>query len=223
MSPFKKLICVQLTETKNYEWYDPAGVTTRDGALSITLTQHPDHNLNFRGGMIQSWNKFCFTGGLVVVKVRLPGQPRVGGLWPAIWMMGNLGRAGYGASLEGTWPYTYDSCDAGTMANQTDPATGMSFCYVSSHGADTDDFCLYLSYCNVIRFQVCPTRLPSETAPSTANSILRHSASFLGRSYQLVPALVRITQARNGKTGASRAGPPLSSTSSKRKLVAHSE
>jgi beta-glucan synthesis-associated protein KRE6 len=33
--------------------------------------------------------------------------------------MGNLGRAGYGASLEGTWPYTYDACDVGTVQNQT--------------------------------------------------------------------------------------------------------
>lgn len=33
--------------------------------------------------------------------------------------MGNLGRAGYGASLEGMWPYTYDSCDIGTVANQS--------------------------------------------------------------------------------------------------------
>lgn len=33
--------------------------------------------------------------------------------------MGNLGRAGYGASLDGMWPYTYDSCDVGTVANQT--------------------------------------------------------------------------------------------------------
>lgn len=33
--------------------------------------------------------------------------------------MGNLGRAGYGGSLDGTWPYTYDSCDVGTLPNQT--------------------------------------------------------------------------------------------------------
>jgi len=33
--------------------------------------------------------------------------------------MGNLGRAGYGASLEGLWPYTYDACDVGTLPNQT--------------------------------------------------------------------------------------------------------
>lgn len=33
--------------------------------------------------------------------------------------MGNLGRAAYGASLDGMWPYSYDSCDIGTMPNQT--------------------------------------------------------------------------------------------------------
>lgn len=33
--------------------------------------------------------------------------------------MGNLGRAGYSASTDGTWPYTYDFCDVGTLANQT--------------------------------------------------------------------------------------------------------
>ena len=40
-------------------------------------------------------------------------------LWPAIWTMGNLGRAGYGGTLDGMWPYTYDSCDVGTLPNQT--------------------------------------------------------------------------------------------------------
>lgn len=38
--------------------------------------------------------------------------------------MGNLGRAGYGATNEGNWPYSYDSCDIGTLKNQTDPETG---------------------------------------------------------------------------------------------------
>jgi len=40
-------------------------------------------------------------------------------MWPAVWTMGNLGRVGYGASLDGMWPYVYDSCDVGTVANQT--------------------------------------------------------------------------------------------------------
>jgi beta-glucanase (GH16 family) len=34
--------------------------------------------------------------------------------------MGNLGRAGFGGSTDGLWPYTYDSCDHGTLPNQTD-------------------------------------------------------------------------------------------------------
>ncbi len=39
--------------------------------------------------------------------------------WSFRWTLGNLGRAGYGASLEGMWPYSYDTCDVGTVANQS--------------------------------------------------------------------------------------------------------
>lgn len=35
--------------------------------------------------------------------------------------MGNLARPGYQATTDGTWPYTYDSCDVGTFPNQTNP------------------------------------------------------------------------------------------------------
>lgn len=69
--------------------------------------------------MLSTWNKFCFTGGLILTAVNLPGDHIVHGFWPAVWMMGNLGRAGYGASLEGNWPYSYDACDVGTVANQS--------------------------------------------------------------------------------------------------------
>jgi len=72
---------------------------------------------------MSTWNNFCFTGGLVEASVRLPGVNDVMGLWPAVWTMGNLGRAGYGASLDGMWPYTYDSCDVGTAPNQTHNGT----------------------------------------------------------------------------------------------------
>lgn len=34
--------------------------------------------------------------------------------------MGNLGRANYGATTDGMWPYAYDTCDRGTLQNQTD-------------------------------------------------------------------------------------------------------
>lgn len=35
--------------------------------------------------------------------------------------MGNLGRAGFGSTNEGVWPYSYDACDVGTLHNQTEP------------------------------------------------------------------------------------------------------
>jgi beta-glucanase (GH16 family) len=38
-------------------------------------------------GMLQSWNKFCFLGGIVEFSAKLPGDPQVGGLWPALWML----------------------------------------------------------------------------------------------------------------------------------------
>lgn len=70
--------------------------------------------------MLQSWNKFCFTTGIIEVSVSLPGDAETPGLWPAIWTLGNLGRAGYGATTDGMWPYTYAACDTGTFPNQTD-------------------------------------------------------------------------------------------------------
>ncbi|EIM92126.1 beta-glucan synthesis-associated [Stereum hirsutum FP-91666 SS1] len=117
--PYWEAVDLHYWQTNNMEWYDPAAITTADGALQISLTQKETHGLDYQGGMIQTWNKFCFTGGLLETSVVLPGVNNVVGLWPAVWTMGNLGRAGYGASLEGMWPYTYDSCDVGTVANQT--------------------------------------------------------------------------------------------------------
>jgi beta-glucanase (GH16 family) len=46
-------------------------------------------------------NKFCFTGGYIEAAVQLPGLSNIAGFWPSLWTMGNLGRAGYGATLEG--------------------------------------------------------------------------------------------------------------------------
>lgn len=117
--PFWEAVDLHYWATNNYEWYDPAAVYTQNGSLRVRLDQHSEHNLNFRGGMLQSWNKFCFRGGLFQARVQLPGYRTVGGLWPAIWTMGNLGRAGYGATTQGTWPYSYDVCDVGTLKNQT--------------------------------------------------------------------------------------------------------
>ncbi|KAF5374999.1 hypothetical protein D9758_000440 [Tetrapyrgos nigripes] len=126
--PFWEAVDLHYWGTNNMEWYDPAAITTKGGSLHVTLSQKENHDLKYQGGMMSTWNKFCFTGGLIVTSVVLPGVSNVVGLWPAIWTMGNLGeypslvsvsRAGYGASLEGMWPYTYDACDVGTAPNQT--------------------------------------------------------------------------------------------------------
>lgn len=99
--PYWEAVNLHYWETNNLEWLDPTAITTSNGSLHITMTDQPKNNLNYTSGMMTTWNKFCFTGGMVEVSVRLPGTNNIVGLWPAVWTMGNLGRAGYGASLEG--------------------------------------------------------------------------------------------------------------------------
>ncbi|KAF8073872.1 glycoside hydrolase family 16 protein [Lyophyllum atratum] len=117
--PFWEAADLHYWPTGDLEWYDPSAITTQDGKLVITLTEETINDLNFKSGMMTSWNKLCFNTGYVEVSVSLPGSPKVPGLWPGVWSMGNLGRAGYGATTEGMWPYSYDTCDLGTFPNQT--------------------------------------------------------------------------------------------------------
>ncbi|KAF9054261.1 beta-glucan synthesis-associated protein SKN1 [Panaeolus papilionaceus] len=123
--PFWEAVDLYYAATQDLEWYDPSQATTQGGALRLRMDRVADpsqnHNLTFRSGMLK--NKFCFTGGILEARVMLPGSSSVSGLWPAVWSMGNLGRAGYGGSVDGMWPYTYDSCDVGTLANQSFPGT----------------------------------------------------------------------------------------------------
>ncbi|KAE8201000.1 hypothetical protein CF336_g414 [Tilletia laevis] len=103
--PYWTAVDLNYWGTSDYEWYTPLGATTKDGSLQISLTEQPMNNLNFKSAMLQSWNKLCVQGGYLEVSVMLPGDPTVPGYWPAVWTMGNLGRAGYGATNEGMWPY----------------------------------------------------------------------------------------------------------------------
>jgi beta-glucanase (GH16 family) len=107
--------------TQDLEWYDPDAVTTTKGSLQLRMDAFKNHNLFYRLGMVQLWNKMCYTQGLIEVSAKLPGYGGVLGLWPGLWLMGNLGRPGYMATTEGVWPYTYDSCDAGITPNQSSP------------------------------------------------------------------------------------------------------
>ncbi|KAG6613270.1 Beta-glucan synthesis-associated protein [Phytophthora cinnamomi] len=86
----------------------------------------------YRSGMVQTWNKFCFQGGMIEVRARLPGavssasgnpDVKTGSTtvraanidyyptWPGIWMMGNLGRALFTGSTARMWPFSYNECN----------------------------------------------------------------------------------------------------------------
>lgn len=112
--------------TKDLEWYSPDAVTTSNGTLQLRMDAFKNHDLYYRSGMVQSWNKMCFTQGAIEISANLPNYGRVTGLWPGLWTAGNLGRPGYLASTEGVWPYSYESCDAGITPNQSSP-DGISY------------------------------------------------------------------------------------------------
>ncbi|GLE03994.1 hypothetical protein PINS_up012905 [Pythium insidiosum] len=97
-----------------------------------------EHSMYYRAGMVQSWNKFCFQGGMVEVKAQLPGavsaasgNPDLSGndrtrvknneyypTWPGIWFLGNLGRALFTASTNRMWPWSFNECDATLQQSQ---------------------------------------------------------------------------------------------------------
>jgi beta-glucanase (GH16 family) len=175
--PFWEGVDLHYWGTNNLEWYDPVQATTKGGNLQLRMELRTDpennHNMKYRSAMIQTWNKFCFTGGLIMARVMLPGSPIISGLWPAIWTMGNLGRAGFGASVEGLWPYAYDSCDVGTLPNQTYPGEQRpAAALVNGDG-------LYggvLSYLPGQRLSACTCRGESHPGP------MRTDGTYVGRS-----------------------------------------
>ncbi|KAL2872692.1 SKN1/KRE6 family beta-glucan synthesis-associated protein [Aspergillus lucknowensis] len=118
--PYYQAVDLWYGVTQDLEWYDPDAVITRDGVLEIRFDNFSNHEVKYRSGMVQSWNKLCFSGGRLEASISLPGNGEVSGFWPGFWAMGNLGRPGYAASTEGMWPYSYyDECDAGITPNQS--------------------------------------------------------------------------------------------------------
>ena len=106
-------------------FYSHDNVNTTNGVLNITTESRTNVYKAFdedkkkfyadkkhvQTGMVQSWNKFCFLGGIIEFSAKLPGDPGVGGLWPALWMLGNLARATYVGSSDYMWPFSYNQCD----------------------------------------------------------------------------------------------------------------
>ncbi|KAJ2919796.1 hypothetical protein MD484_g531, partial [Candolleomyces efflorescens] len=174
--PYWEAVDLHYWGTNDLEWYDPSQVTTSNGSLQITIEEAEpsrNHNLSYKSGMVQTWNKFCFTGGLIETSIRLPGSNAIGGFWPAVWTMGNLARAGYGASAHGNWPYTYEACDVGTLPNQTYPGTMTPLAAVTNGDQYNNDM---LSYLPGQRLSACTC--PGESHPGPMKS----DGSYVGRS-----------------------------------------
>lgn len=127
---------------KSLQFYNDTHVFTKNGELHILTTPDDTHwtsynpykkkfekmKRTFSSGMLQGWNKFCFTGGILEVEAQLPGDPHIGGLWPAIWLLGNLGRATYEESTNLMWPWSYERCDRKLQHAQL-----LSGCSVTNH------------------------------------------------------------------------------------------
>jgi hypothetical protein len=113
------------TGQKSLQFYNSSFVYTEGGKLVIKTNtddaswkgynpykkKYVKFTRHFQSGMLQSWNKFCFTGGILEVDLTLPGKPDIGGLWPAVWLLGNLGRATFEHSTNLIWPWSTPSCD----------------------------------------------------------------------------------------------------------------
>lgn len=129
---------------KSLQYYNSTMVTTRGGQLIIKTNdedtkwrgwnpyklEYENMMRHFKSGMVQSWQKFCFTGGIIEIDVQWPGRHDVGGLWPAVWLLGNLGRATYESSTNLMWPWSYEKCDRNLQKAQI-----ISGCAVTSHYA----------------------------------------------------------------------------------------
>lgn len=63
--PFWEAVDLHYWLTGDLEWYSQDAITTQGGNLVITMTETPTHGMNFRSGMLQTWNKFCFTTGYI--------------------------------------------------------------------------------------------------------------------------------------------------------------
>lgn len=123
------------------EYNSPTHVTTQGGYLEMKLSQTQMGGRSYVGASIQSWNKFCFTGGIVVTRNKWPSVPAT---WPGAWMMGNLGRPQYEASNQGVWPFSYDRCDDnstsfGQKISRCDPNPGHGLRPFQGRGAPEID------------------------------------------------------------------------------------
>ena len=87
------------TGNRQINFYNETLARTRDGNLELSFSNEPKtfptdpgqtSTAPIQSAMLQTWNKFCFSGGIVEMRAKLPGSWNKAGLWPGFWMMGNL-------------------------------------------------------------------------------------------------------------------------------------
>ena len=123
------------------QYYNDNLIRTKDGKLVISSIieditypifdskkMNVKETKNYQAGMLQGWNKFCFTGGIIEISAKLPGQYDIGGLWPAMWLLGNLARATFVASSNNVWPWSYNKCNPTLQHRQA-----ISACNIVNH------------------------------------------------------------------------------------------
>ena len=71
--PFWEAVDLWYGQTGDIEWYDAGQVYTANGSLHVRIENVSENGMSYRSGMLQSWNKFCFTSGYIEVAVTLPG------------------------------------------------------------------------------------------------------------------------------------------------------
>ena len=71
--PFWEAVDLWYWNTGDQEWYDSGQVYTANGSLHVRIDNVATGGLPYRSGMLQSWNKFCFTSGYIEVAASLPG------------------------------------------------------------------------------------------------------------------------------------------------------
>ena len=71
--PFWEAVDLWYTQTNDSEWYDQRQLYTANGSLHVRIENVLSNGMPYRSGMLQSWNKFCFTSGYIEVALVLPG------------------------------------------------------------------------------------------------------------------------------------------------------
>jgi hypothetical protein len=132
---------------------------------------------HFRSAMLQTWNKFCFTGGIIEAEVELPGKHNIGGLWPAFWLLGNLARHTYVGSSEHIWPWSSGVCTAKSFSAQHISACSE----VGHYGMDAG---VGRGSPEIDIFEVQPGNVKANNGPFILTSV---GQPFMSTSFQVAP------------------------------------